>query len=108
MSPCDWKRIYNALPSRLSKLQVRDRLALRTTCMDTRLESPQDLQSEIDTLVQQVKSGRAFVRPSGTQDVVRVYSEACTQADADLLALNVLQAVHRHAGGVGDIPTGLV
>ena len=29
----------------------------------------------------------AFVRPSGTEDVVRVYAEAATQADADALAL---------------------
>lgn len=102
-----WSSLYTALPSRLSKLQVHDRLVLRTTCMDTRLEEPQELQCEIDTAVLEVQAGRAFVRPSGTQDVVRVYAEARTQAEVDRLALQVLQAVHRLAGGVGEVPTSV-
>ena len=43
-------------------------------------------------------------RPSGTEDVVRVYAEAETQVQADALALAVAQAAHRHAGGVGQAP----
>lgn len=102
-----WRGLYTALPSRLSKLQVQDRLALRTTCMDTRLEAPQALQIEIDAAVVKVEAGRAFVRPSGTQDVVRVYAEARTQNEADDLALQVLQAVHRLAGGIGELPSAV-
>lgn len=34
---------------------------------------------------------RSFVRPSGTEDIVRVYAEAATQADADALAVRVGQ-----------------
>ena len=49
--------------------------------------------------------GRCFVRPSGTEDVVRVYAEARTQADADALALVAAQAVYDIAGGVGDRPS---
>ena len=37
--------------------------------------------------------GRSFVRPSGTEDVVRVYSEAATREDADALAEDVVQIV---------------
>lgn len=107
MTLSQWRGLYTALPSRLSKLQVRDRLLLSTTCMDTRLEAPQDLQREINTAVLKVEAGRAFVRPSGTQDVVRVYAEALTQSQADVLALQVLQAVHRLAGGVGELPTAV-
>lgn len=29
---------------------------------------------------------RCFVRPSGTEDVVRIYAEAATREEADLLA----------------------
>lgn len=104
MSPEAWSALYAALPSRLSKLQVQDRLQLRTTCMDTRLEEPQELQRNIDAAVANTKAGRAFVRPSGTQDVVRVYAEAQTQEEADRLALLVLQAVHKHGGGIGECP----
>jgi phosphoacetylglucosamine mutase len=43
-------------------------------------------------------------RPSGTEDIVRVYAEADTQSNADELAIHVASAVHRLAGGVGSPP----
>lgn len=46
-------------------------------------------------------AGRSFVRPSGTEDVVRVYAEAATQQEADALAAAVARQVERHAGGLG-------
>jgi phosphomannomutase len=42
---------------------------------------------------------RAFVRPSGTEDIVRVYSEAATQEAADALAARVAQ-VREHTRDV--------
>ena len=51
-----------------------------------------------------VFSGRAFVRPSGTEDIVRVYAEAATQEAADTLALDVARHVHKVAGGIGELP----
>jgi phosphoacetylglucosamine mutase len=41
--------------------------------------SPPALQAAIDALVAQFPRGRSFVRPSGTEDVVRVYAEAATK-----------------------------
>ena len=46
----------------------------------------------------------SLFRPSGTEDVVRVYAEADTQYHADSLALHVANAVYEMAGGVGDKP----
>ena len=43
-----------------------------------------------------------FFRPSGTEDVVRVYSESDTQDNADQLGFEVGLAVHKLAGGVGE------
>jgi hypothetical protein len=43
-------------------------------------------------------------RPSGTEDIVRVYAEADTQANADQLVLQVASVVHQLAGGVGSPP----
>ena len=40
-------------------------------------------------------------RPSGTEDIVRVYAEAATQDEADQLAYEVGLLVHELAGGVG-------
>lgn len=41
--------------------------------------SPAGLQEAIDNLVKRHTKARSFVRPSGTEDVVRVYAEAETQ-----------------------------
>lgn len=49
-----------------------------------------------------LSAGRAFARPSGTEDVVRVYAEASTQEQADALAAAVARAVYRTAEGCGD------
>ena len=54
-----------------------------------------------------VKNGRSFVRASGTEDVVRVYAEADTQAAADQLAITVCQLVYKMANGQGECPTSI-
>ena len=96
------------LPSRQTKLAVADRTALRVSADETRALEPAALQVELDRLACTFEQGRCFVRPSGTEDVVRVYAEAATQAEADELAVKVAQATWRLAGGVGEMPTSAV
>jgi phosphoacetylglucosamine mutase len=86
MSLAVWDSLYEELPSRQLKVKVADRSTFKTTEADTKLSHPPKLQSEIDSLVAQVPKGRAFVRPSGTEDVVRVYAEAETREQCDSLA----------------------
>ena len=43
------------------------------------MTSPSGLQDLINEQVIKFPSGRSFVRPSGTEDVVRVYAESDTQ-----------------------------
>ena len=91
-----------------------DRSRFTTADAETRCVTPAGLQPKIDALRQNfsegetcsmhmiqmrpgllmsfdnaVPVGRAFVRPSGTEDVVRVYAEAATQAQADTFASTV-------------------
>lgn len=66
--------------------------------------TPEGLQDEIIELVQKYNKGRAFVRPSGTEDVVRVYAEAATREETDKLAAEVASKVYEMAGGVGEKP----
>ena len=47
---------------------------------------------------------QCFVRPSGTEDVVRVYAEAETREAADRLAFAVAQKVYDFALGEGTRP----
>ncbi|NXN92656.1 AGM1 mutase, partial [Rhinopomastus cyanomelas] len=99
-----WDALYTDLPNRLLKVQVADRRVIATTDAERRAVAPPGLQENIDALVQRYRLARAFVRPSGTEDVVRVYAEADTQEDADALAREVSLAVHRLAGGRGPPP----
>ena len=46
---------------------------------------------------------RCFVRPSGTEDAVRIYSEASTQQDADYLAKRAKHHVQSHCGNVKNV-----
>lgn len=99
----DWAALYTDLPSRQLKVKVADRKVITTTDAETKVAEPKGLQPLIDAAVAEVPSGRAFVRPSGTEDVVRVYAEAVDQEMADTLANRVAALVYKHAGGVGDL-----
>ena len=66
--------------------QVSDRRVIDTKDAERKTVSPAGLQEAIDRLVERHQDGRSFVRPSGTEDVVRVYSEAATQVTAAHLA----------------------
>ncbi|XP_049880653.1 phosphoacetylglucosamine mutase [Pectinophora gossypiella] len=100
----DWHAAYTDLPCRQLKVAVQDRNAITTADAERQCTAPEGLQTRIDELVAEYKDGRSFVRPSGTEDVVRVYAEADTQESADKLAAQVAQAVFDLAGGVGDRP----
>ncbi|KAL3863434.1 hypothetical protein ACJMK2_005191 [Sinanodonta woodiana] len=100
----DWKKCYTDLPNRQSKVTVKDRTVIQTTDAERKTTSPPGLQEAIDKLVAVFNQGRSFVRPSGTEDIVRVYAEADTQANADKLAYEVSLLVYRLAGGIGEEP----
>ncbi|KIK94072.1 hypothetical protein PAXRUDRAFT_828354 [Paxillus rubicundulus Ve08.2h10] len=93
-----WNRLYSDLPNRLVKVKVGDRNAFTTEDAERRLVQPPGLQEKIDQLVRE-KRGRSFVRPSGTEDVVRVYAEAPETDQAIDLALRVAGIVYDEAGG---------
>eukprot|EP00891_Asterochloris_glomerata_P002729 jgi/Astpho2/2729/fgenesh1_pm.00050_%23_7_t len=95
-----WAALYNDLPSRQLKVQVANRAVVKTADAEWKVIHPEGLQASIDQAVKLVPSGRSFVRPSGTEDVVRVYAEAQTQQQADDLAKQVACFVSEQAGGV--------
>ncbi|XP_014242302.1 phosphoacetylglucosamine mutase [Cimex lectularius] len=96
----DWASAYTNLPSKLVKVFVKDRNVIKTTDAERKCTHPVGLQEEIDSIVSEYQFGRSFVRPSGTEDVVRVYAEAATQEMVDQLASRVAQAVSSLACGV--------
>ncbi|KAH8298620.1 hypothetical protein KR018_001665 [Drosophila ironensis] len=97
----DWIASYKDLPNRQLKVKVQDRNVIETTDAERKCVKPEGLQAEIDKVVANYKRGRSFVRPSGTEDVVRVYAEASTKEDTESLAYEVGILVQKLAGGVG-------
>jgi len=75
----DWISSYKDLPNRQLKVKVQDRNVIETTDAERVCVKPEGLQTEINNVVANYKRGRSFVRPSGTEDVVRVYAEAATK-----------------------------
>ncbi|KAG0535919.1 hypothetical protein BDA96_03G019300 [Sorghum bicolor] len=93
-----WCELYSDLPSRQLKVKVKDRSVIVTTDAETKVSQPSSLQELIDKETANYTNGRCFVRPSGTEDVVRVYAEASTQVEADSLAKSVAHHVERLLG----------
>ncbi|CAN1150513.1 Phosphoacetylglucosamine mutase [Linum perenne] len=66
-----------------------DRTAVITTNAETVAVKPPGIQEAINAEIAKYPSGRSFIRPSGAEDVIRVYAEASTQEEADSLANSV-------------------
>jgi phosphoacetylglucosamine mutase len=81
---------------RSTKVAVSDKGAVTVSDDETQVLRPVALQQSLDAAVQTVSEGRCFVRPSGTEDVVRVYAEARTKAEADSLSELCRQAIVKH------------
>uniref|UniRef100_A0A0R0LDN9 Phosphoacetylglucosamine mutase n=1 Tax=Glycine max TaxID=3847 RepID=A0A0R0LDN9_SOYBN len=93
-----WNELYHDLPSKQLKVKVADRTAVVTTNAETVVVSPPGLQEAINEETAKYPQGRCFVRPSGTEDVVRVYAEASTQEAAETLANCVAKLVDQFFG----------
>lgn len=90
-----WSELYHDLPSRQLKVKVPDRTAVVTANAETQVVKPLGLQELINAETAKYPHGRCFIRPSGTEDILRVYAEASTQEAADSLAQSVEQHVKR-------------
>jgi phosphoacetylglucosamine mutase len=71
-------KLYSDLPSVTIKAAVKDK-SLFVPCEDEqKLVKPLEVQEFIDKVCGKYELGRAFVRPSGTEDILRLYAEAKT------------------------------
>lgn len=93
-----WTELYRDLPSRQLKVKVVDRTAVVTANAETVVVRPPDIQEAINAETAKYPQGRSFIRPSGTEDVIRVYAEASTQEAADSLANSVAKLVDQFLG----------
>lgn len=91
-----WHKLYQDLPSRQLKVQVKNKDDIKCTDDETRAITPAAMQQDLDKATSETELGRCFVRPSGTEDVARVYAEAKTQILADQLAQKCVEAIEKH------------
>ncbi|XP_011647842.1 phosphoacetylglucosamine mutase [Pogonomyrmex barbatus] len=100
-----WEKMYEDFPNKQLKVRVKDKNVITTTNAERCCLTPIGLQRKIDDIVLKYLGGRAFVRPSGTENIVRVYAECVNSSDIDKLAMEVASAVYKLAGGVGPEPS---
>lgn len=98
MDIASWSEIYTDLPSKQLKVKVTNKSIVECSDDETHILTPLELQEELNRLIGEVPSGRCFIRPSGTEDVVRVYAEGKTQEDADFLAAEAIKAINKFIG----------
>ena len=94
----DWAGCYQDLPNILAKVMVRDRNLVTTKDAERQVVTPAGLQDNINKIVAEFSKARSFVRPSGTEDCVRVYSEALTREEADTVSTRVSEMVKQMIG----------
>lgn len=100
-----WLGMYQERCSSNMVVRVKDKNVITTRDCDRVVAHPIILGDVV--MMESSREGcRAFVRPSGTEDVVRVYAEAPSgyQKQAAYIALVISQAVYDRCGGVGDRP----
>ena len=81
------------------KIKVDDRSKFTVTEDESRLTSPTQLQDEIDKEISKVKNGKAFVRASGTEDIIRLYCEAETKEEMESMAKNIQEVIDQKFKG---------
>ncbi|EMC92579.1 hypothetical protein BAUCODRAFT_76931 [Baudoinia panamericana UAMH 10762] len=96
----DWLGTYKEFPNKLGKVNVRDRGMYQTVpgTAERRLQSPPQVQIELDNIVKKYRDGRCFVRASGTEDAVRVYGEAAEAYDVDDMVGSVMSVISNLSG----------
>ena len=99
MSVENWEAFYTDLPSRQGKVIVPDRAAVKCSEDETQVIAPEALASAIKEVCLNLPKSRAFVRPSGTENAVRIYAEAANQDLANSLAFEVAKRTVDILGG---------
>ncbi|CAG9476997.1 unnamed protein product [Plasmodium vivax] len=102
----EWDGFYTPLPSLYVNLPCPKNILGKIVAHpehEKYLIAPLNLQSRIDQIVQTVDAthGRCFIRPSGTEPLVRIYAEARTVAQRDEILRLVRGAVLQYVQGGG-------
>ena len=88
-----WKAIYADLENAHSKIVVRNKSVIKVSHDQSRVTTPIAIQDKIDEICAKYNMGRAFIRPSGTEDICRLYVEATTLDDVKAIQKQITEYV---------------
>ena len=80
MSMDDWFDLVIKRPSKQFTINVLDKTLYICNNDESRLIKPENIQNGLDTINNKYNC-RSFIRPSGTEDLIRVYIEADKNLD---------------------------
>lgn len=87
VSIMQFSNLYRERDSLLLKINVKDKNVYKTTYDQTILLEPIEIANGIDDIMKLCEGCRSFVRPSGTEEIVRLYVENNNKNDVNLETL---------------------
>lgn len=81
----DTLSLYTDLKSKTSKIAVNRKQALKVTDIEDKVVEPAGLQAQIEKIVEKHKGKKAFLRASGTENVLRLHVEAETVEQVEII-----------------------
>jgi len=89
----DTLAMYTDLESLTSKIGVKTKANLKVNDIEDKVVKPEGLQNEIESIIEKHKGKKAFLRASGTEDVLRLHVEAETQEQVKAITEEIRKLV---------------
>jgi len=94
MSIGQWNELYTDNPYELFKMKVFNKSDFVTTENELQLIKPEECQEYIDTICD--KDTRAFIRPSGTENYIRIYVESKQKDMVEIVSTMLKNTIENH------------
>ncbi len=85
--------MYRDLESLTSKIAVKAKENLKVNAIEDKVLEPAGLQGAIQKIIEKHKGKKAFLRASGTENVLRLHVEAETKEQVNAITAEVKELV---------------
>ncbi len=84
----NWTNLYTDLPSKQVKF-IKDKSLFETDYTEQKCIKPISLQEKLDNIMSVYPNSRCFIRPSGTENAIRLYVEGQTIQDVSEIVFEI-------------------
>lgn len=88
-----WYNLYQSNYAKLGKIKVKNKSYFNCDTIESQLIRPIIIKQRIDELTKSFPESYIFVRPSGTEDVIRYYIESLEQENLNNLELQLIEGL---------------